>query len=458
MKRRQFLQMLAATGMTTGFAGSVNKAWAAPTPPDHFLVVINAGGGWDPTSLCDPKGNLAQYPERATNNYDGSINSVAINPANLHAPSGIRWSDTPILDGTSDAPGALTTRISNQFDTFFQTYASRMTVINGIDNGTNNHSTGNRATWSGNLDTGYPSLAALFATSKNPSLPMAFISNGGYDFTASLVARARASSANFIDTLADPNAESFLYKSAQNAANQIDQFEAVRIAQRARLSRQQESVQLPKRRAQLNQLFTVRQDDNNLGQLSAARTGLENALPVNGHMNNRASSMKNQASLVIAAFQSGIAASANISSGGFDTHGNHDRNQYQSLGDLLEGTVYLMEAISQAGLQNRTTVVMGSDFGRTPFYNSGNGKDHWPVTSMIVLHDTAGNKGGRVFGSTTGLYQSQTLNTASGQPDTQGQLLTPAHVNAALRRELGMENHVSAEAFPLDVDHFNIFG
>jgi uncharacterized protein (DUF1501 family) len=452
MKRRNFIQMLAATGMTASLPLTANKAFAAA--PDHFLVVVNAGGGWDPTSLCDPKGDLQQYSsERPGSNKDGSINSVALDPTKV--ASGIQWSDIPIIDGNEANPGGATLRVREQFDKFFPVYADRLTVINGIDNGTNNHSSGNRATWSGNLEMGYPSLAALFAASKNPSLPMAYISNGGYDFTASLVSRARASSATFIDDLADPNSAEYLYRSAENSGQDVDIYKQIKLAQKQRLARQQAQAELPLRRQQLNQLFTVRQEDNDLAKLSTEKNLIDAQLPVNN--NDRASGFKKQASLVAAAFKGGVAASANISTGGFDTHGNHDSRQYQSLGDLLEGVTYLQKALAFAGIADKTTIVIGSDFGRTPYYNSNNGKDHWPVTSMMVMHPSGSGKGGKVFGASTNMYRSQKLDFTTGGVNTTGQLLTPAHVNLALRKELGIANNTLAVRFPLNVDDFNIF-
>ena len=36
----------------------------------------------------------------------------------------------------------------------------------------------------------------------------------------------------------------------------------------------------------------------------------------------------------------------------------------------------------QHGVADRMVVVIGSDFGRTNFCNSENGKDHWPSRSL----------------------------------------------------------------------------
>ena len=452
MKRRDFIQILAATGMTASLPLTANKAFAAA--PDEFLILVNASGGWDPTSLCDPKGNLLQYAQdRPGSNNGGSINTAELSAAG--SLLGIKWSGIPTIDGSAASPGAATIRVEDQFAGFFPTYADRLTVINGIDNGTNNHSSGNRATWSGNLEMGYPSLAALFAASKNPTLPMAYISNGGYDFTASLVSRARASSATFIDELADPNSEDYLYRSAKNSGQDIDIYKQIKLAQQQRLERQQAQAKLPLRRQQLNQLFTVRQEDNDLAELSKAKVLIDAKLPVSD--NDRASGFKKQASLVAAAFKAGVAASANISTGGFDSHDRHDRRQYEALGDLLEGITHLQKALVEAGIDNKTTVVIGSDFGRTPYYNSGDGKDHWPVTSMMVMHPAGSGKGGKTFGSSDNKFRSQKLNLATGGIDNAGQLLTPAHVNLALRKELGIADNTLAVRFPLNVDNFEVF-
>jgi uncharacterized protein (DUF1501 family) len=451
MKRRNFIQMLAATGMTASLPLTAPKAFAAA--PDHFLVIVNASGGWDPTSLCDPKGDNQQYAsDQPDARNDGSINSVDISEAG--SKSGVTWSGVPVIDGTEASPGTATLRVRNQFDAYFDGYADRLTVINGIDNGTNNHSTGTQATWSGNLEMGYPSLAALFAASKDPSLPMAYISNGGYDFTASIVSRARASSADFIDQLADPNSDDAIYRTEDQS---VDIYQQIKLAQKERLARQQAEAELPLRRKQLSQLFTVRQEDNNLAQLSEEKALIEAIQPTDSHMNNRDESFKRQASLVAAAFKSGVAASANISTGGFDTHSNHDSSQYQSLGDLLEGVVYLQDALEAAGIADKTTVVIGSDFGRTPYYNSGNGKDHWPITSMMVMHPSGSGKGGKTFGSSTDMFRSQNLDLNTGEVNSSGQLLTPAHVNLALRKELGIADNTFATSFPLEVDDFEIF-
>jgi uncharacterized protein (DUF1501 family) len=43
-------------------------------------------------------------------------------------------------------------------------------------------------------------------------------------------------------------------------------------------------------------------------------------------------------------------------------------------------------------------VIAQSEMGRTPTYNSGNGKDHWPIGSIMFLG--CGIRGNRVIGAT----------------------------------------------------------
>ena len=46
---------------------------------------------------------------------------------------------------------------------------------------------------------------------------------------------------------------------------------------------------------------------------------------------------------------------------------------------------YLWDYAETHGVADRMVVVIGSDFGRTNFYNSQDGKDHWPIGSYIVM-------------------------------------------------------------------------
>ena len=89
--------------------------------------------------------------------------------------------------------------------------------------------------------------------------------------------------------------------------------------------------------------------------------------------------------MAIAGYRTGITISANLSTGGFDTHSDHVNRQTQALDRLSSGIDEIWDEVVLHGLEDRVVILVTSDFGRTPGFNDGNGKDHWPVTSMMVM-------------------------------------------------------------------------
>lgn len=165
MSRRSFVRLLASVGMVavTPFP---RRALAQSAPSRHFIFV-HAGGGWDPTALCDPKGETPRSDGRGPVNhyYAADIGGVAGGP--------IRYAPFPHPDlATSmlrqDMPVA-------GFDDFFQSTGRDLLVINGIDTLTNNHDTGTRTVWAGFDTLGMPAAAALIAQAYGADSPMAFI-------------------------------------------------------------------------------------------------------------------------------------------------------------------------------------------------------------------------------------------------------------------------------------------
>jgi hypothetical protein len=129
--------------------------------------------------------------------------------------------------------------------------------------------------------------------------------------------------------------------------------------------------------------------------------------------------LQRQIQVALAAYQAGLSVSVSVSMGGFDTHGNHDANHLPRLIDFVNGASFAMQEAERMGIADKVAVVMGSDFGRTPGYNNGNGKDHWPISSMMMMGP--GIPGNRVIGGTDErhnlfLIDPVTLQ-ATGRPD-----------------------------------------
>ena len=175
MKRRAILKgLLGTVGMAaTGFR--VSLAHAADYR-GKLYVFVQAGGGWDPTSFCDPKNNTPGEPV---------INHWAERDE-VHQAGNIRY-----------APFA-------QNAAFFEKYSDRMLVINGVDAQTNSHTVGIVHNWSGRNSEGYPALSALLAAQYGPELPVAYLSFGGYSDTGGVARYTRLNNADLLRNLARP--------------------------------------------------------------------------------------------------------------------------------------------------------------------------------------------------------------------------------------------------------------
>ena len=150
-----------------------------------------------------------------------------------------------------------------------------------------------------------------------------------------------------------------------------------------------------------------------------------------------------------------MAVSANLNYGGFDTHSNNDAQQQRQLTILLLGLDYLFNQIDAMGLTSQVYVVVGSDFSRTPYYNAGNGKDHWNITSMMF----SGPKipGDKVIGTTDGGFVSVNLDPMTLQPSMSGERITTTIVHQSLRKLAGLAGGSLDAEWPLDPGTMPLF-
>ena len=161
------------------------------------------------------------------------------------------------------------------------------------------------------------------------------------------------------------------------------------------------------------------------------------------------SELRRQAQLAILAFKAKVAVSADLWLGGFDTHAqSRSRSTTWLLGNLTDSVDFLWEYAETHGVADRLVVVMGSDFGRTNHYNVDEGKDHWPIGSVVVMEKNQPWTN-RVIGETDALHFAHKINpTTLQRDDANGTIIYPKHVHKALRRYLGVENSLGAQKFP----------
>lgn len=157
-----------------------------------------------------------------------------------------------------------------------------------------------------------------------------------------------------------------------------------------------------------------------------------------------------QAEIALVSFKAGVSVSANLNIGQFDSHANNDKDQMKLIPEFLDGVAYALRRAEELGIREKMVIVLQSEMGRTPKYNSGNGKDHWSVGSVMFLG--AGIQGNRVIGATNGEQFAEKVDPENWQVTAeQGIRIRPEHIHLALRELAGIQDHPFSRKFPLEL-------
>jgi uncharacterized protein (DUF1501 family) len=432
---------MSATAGGLILCGQTNLASAQQTYSGPYWLFVEAAGGWDPSSFCDPKG-FGLGANGDINNYDQNDIGEAGNIR--YAPPPESFANDTALYRNQD---------------FFQSHYQRLLVINGIDYGTNSHSVGRTASWTGSRTKNYPSLGALIAYEHASELAMPMVANriSESSKTNGLVPGTIVSGSdlNAIREIAFPN------RANVNQPNQYysDNIRAmIDSASGSRRLRQIEGHRLQRVREALVRHDIARNRD--VSSLQNFVNKLDSVSAPNAYVNSRNNARKlyDQAQIAFSAFESGSTACAQIQLGGFDTHSNHDAKHYPLLMDYLAAVDNIIEDAMTRGIGDNLIIVMGSDFARTNKYNATNGKDHWSHTSMMVWGAESHFQGNRVVGATDDLQVSMKIDPVTLSVDVNGIKISPEHLHQAIRSlaDLDASSKVS-QAFPFAEQVLPIF-
>jgi len=161
--------------------------------------------------------------------------------------------------------------------------------------------------------------------------------------------------------------------------------------------------------------------------------------------------LKRQILVSLALFKAGLTSTVDIGHGGYDSHTNNDSTQKTLLSELTDSINYLWDQAEIMGIKDDLFLMVGSDFSRTPYYNSGNGKDHHPSGSYIFMKENA-NFTNKTIGSTDQLQNPIGVDEKTLNSDGSGILLLPGHIQQSLRKYFGVDLTIFNEQFPLKVD------
>jgi len=410
--RRDFLKMCGLAGL--GYAVPFTRG-AAPKDDGYagpFYIAFNASGGWDTTYLMDPKG---------------------INGINRLYKQG----DILTKGNHTFAPNKKTAIGGMCNEDFYAEFGNELFTFNGLDYSVNNHSPGARYMATGKLDSlAYPTFAALVAACRGPECPLAFLTFGNYSSTGNLVAMSRVPYLPSLRKIANADSVEGNERAPYHdpfALNRIE--EALREDQAARGS----SPRLPRAERGENMLYGAQVNSKALQRVTQF---IPTTIPKER--------LSQQVEIALASFKAGVCVSANLTISQFDSHANNDPDQMKLIPEFLAGVAYLMKRAGELKIREQLVVILQSEMGRTPNYNTGNGKDHWSIGSIQFLG--RGIKGNRSLGATDDGQFAVPFDPKALKPDKdKGIRVRPEHIHEALREHAGIAGHPLSKKFPLGV-------
>lgn len=380
LSRRGFLGLVGLGAGSLALGVPLDARAESPAMPTRPLWLhLSAGGGWDVNALCDPRPGL----------YATSFNvGQTSNTSEGHSFS---YADL----GGSAAP--FTNNNGFEFAAFFETWAEQLLVVNGVYTSSASHRSGGRLAASGRMASGYPALTAMIAAADAEGRSMPFMAaGGGYNHAQGLVATTRLGHTKYLAELAHPNGFGAQFESIYRE----EDLTLLQAARQARLERLKQTETRPHVLASLLAFEKARQGSASLAAYKEAfDAGAVVPLPPASKQNRPTLSVFEQGFKAMIGYEQGLTCAASIQAGGFDTHDQHDSLHLAALQGLLNGVDLLMKEAEVR--QIPLVIVINSEFGRTAEYNVSAGKDHWPVTSWMLLQSQGLDvfAGGRVVGA-----------------------------------------------------------
>lgn len=385
--------MLQGAGALTLLGAALGHRPARAAGPRR-LVIWWSGGGWDTSYVFDP-------------HFEASV--IDRDPDSERATYG-----ELVVAEAEDRPNVRA---------FFDAWADRAVVVNGLAVGSISHDACARLTLTGRRADA-PDLGGMLATGASLGRPLPYVALSGPRFPGVLGGALTHIDALALSTLRGEAPEGAGYTADREAL--IREFlrqEAQRVdpeAQRPRLQRHHDA---------LNRLDTL---DAYADQLT---------LPEDATADERVA-------LGLTLLQLDLCGALMIEAplperSRWDSHQGNDLNQTECFERGFGALSELIQALddtpdAQGGtLLDSTLVLAMSEMGRTPLMNQTGGKDHWPTTSFMMIG--GGVAGGRTLGATTETLGPAPIDLSSGAYSASGERLSPPSLLAGVLRAFDVD-------------------
>jgi len=401
--RRSFM------GATLAGVGALALPRQANAAGPHNLIVVFARGAWDPVWTIDPK--------------------VAVDNPDIDVPAGA------IKKFLANKISVLTDPARPNIEAFFAAHADQCAVVRGINVGSISHFGSHVRMMTGTRTELNPDVAAITGVKLGQGLALPYADIGGGAYAGPYAAQmGRLGLHNQVVTLLNRDkaftpATKVDYKDAPllvptNAeAKQVRAYVEARAA-RAALVRGAQGDNA-RRLTDYSECFERADDLRGIEALQK--------LQLSG-----AGELSGQIELALTMLMSSSSSVYLDSGQDWDTH-TFIADQGTSANVLFGDLSLLMKRLQETKLLAKTTVVVMSEMGRTPKLNAVGptaGKDHWPVTSAMVLG--AGVKAG-AYGGTDMKLNARNVDLVSGAATDAGAPLRYDNFAAGVLKLVGVD-------------------
>lgn len=452
--RRGFLEVL---GLTTGGLllrnTPLGNAYAQTGDP-KFLLLVYFSGGWDQLLSLDPRNaTQAQYQR-----VGGRAPTSGIEPAYVQTAA-----ETPFVDTVMTATGGsgVQTRGALTFgpavpDTML-THSNDLCIVRGMNMDTLTHEVGRRYLLTGKFPRGLAASGSSLNTVVSAQtgapgdIPNISINTESYNEGLTPAASSvRVASYRDMLTVMQPQAGAVLPAASENAVRAFEDgndtceqhgYDLSGIVTAFKDSRgMARQLAQPAKATLFDFKFPV----------PAALTDLFTSFNLNvaGDLNT----VRGRAAVAGQAIVNGVSNVISVElANGLDDHFDlfsqqavSQRDGWDALGRLISYLKSKTVPGSTKSFWECTSMMVYSEFSRTPLINTREGRDHHLTSSCLLAGP--GIRGNRVFGASSNSGMgTQKWNFASGAVDAaNGSLIRPADVHATLLDSMGLSySHLS---------------